>query len=168
MWNESINSDGIGYNNNMKTKSGFTIVELLIVIVIIGILAAITIVAYNGIQTRARDNVRKADIANLAKGIELYYAANGNYPMSAGWCTQYSGVSYLAAFTAELEPYMKNIPLDPLYKQTYQDYFYQNIGDTSYYLYAELEGEDRADDGLTGCARTGGLDNEYDYRYRSF
>ena len=37
-----------------KTKSGFTIVELLIVIVVIGILAAITIVAYNGIQSRAR------------------------------------------------------------------------------------------------------------------
>ena len=159
---------GFTRQKSVRFSGGFTIVELLIVIVVIGILAAITIVAYNSIQTRARDNVRKADIANLAKGIELYYAANGNYPMSSGWCTQYSGPSYLAAFTAEIEPYMKNIPLDPLYKQTYQDYFYQNIGDTSYYLYAELEGEDRTDDGLTGCTRTGGLDNEYDYRYRSF
>lgn len=38
-----------------KNKNGFTIVELLIVIVVIGILAAITIVAYNGIQNRAQD-----------------------------------------------------------------------------------------------------------------
>lgn len=41
-----------------KQNSGFTIVELLIVIVVIGILAAITIVAYNGVQQRARDMTR--------------------------------------------------------------------------------------------------------------
>jgi prepilin-type N-terminal cleavage/methylation domain-containing protein len=45
----------------LKTKSGFTIVELLIVIVVIGILAAITIVAYNGIQDRANDTSVKSD-----------------------------------------------------------------------------------------------------------
>lgn len=151
-----------------KRSTGFTIVELLIVIVVVGILAAITVVAYNTVQSRARDNVRKADIANLAKGIEQYYAVNGHYPMSSGWCTQYSGASYIAAFTAELEPYMKNIPLDPTYKQTHQDYFYRNFNDQSYYLYAELEGEDRADDGFSGCTRTGGIDNEYDYRYPAF
>ena len=45
----------------MKQR-GFTIVELLIVIVVIGVLAAITIVAYNGIQSRARDSARVSDI----------------------------------------------------------------------------------------------------------
>lgn len=63
-----------------KTKSGFTIVELLIVIVVIGILAAITIVAYNGIQGRARDTERTADIAQLHKALELFYAENNYYP----------------------------------------------------------------------------------------
>ena len=53
---------------------GFTIVELLIVIVIIGILAAITIVAYNGIQSRARETSLKSDLANVAKQIELFRA----------------------------------------------------------------------------------------------
>ncbi|MCA9336234.1 prepilin-type N-terminal cleavage/methylation domain-containing protein, partial [Candidatus Saccharibacteria bacterium] len=42
--------------------SGFTIVELLIVIVVLAILAAITIVAYNGIQQRSRDSIRKSDL----------------------------------------------------------------------------------------------------------
>ncbi len=63
-----------------KSSSGFTIVELLIVIVIIAILAAITIVAYNGIQGRARDNSRYADVKAIIKALELYKADNGTYP----------------------------------------------------------------------------------------
>jgi len=66
-----------------KTKSGFTIVEIIIVIVVIGILAAITIVAYNGIQQRSRDTQRKSDIAQVAKVLELYYTINGKYPSAA-------------------------------------------------------------------------------------
>lgn len=53
-------------NDNAK---GFTIVELLIVIVVIGILAAITIVAYNGIQDRARTTSRDADISQYYKAV---------------------------------------------------------------------------------------------------
>lgn len=52
-----------------KQQTGFTIVELLIVIVVIGILAAITIVAYNGIQSRAKAASRDSDIALINKAI---------------------------------------------------------------------------------------------------
>jgi prepilin-type N-terminal cleavage/methylation domain-containing protein len=58
----------------MKTitvKRGFTIVELLIVIVVIGILAAITIVAYNGIQNRAVETAVLSDLNTFQKQIEL-------------------------------------------------------------------------------------------------
>lgn len=61
-------------------QKGFTIVELLIVIVVIGILASITIVAFNGIQARARDNGRITKIKSIAKAIELYKIDNGRYP----------------------------------------------------------------------------------------
>lgn len=65
-----------------RTKSGFTIVELLIVIVVIAILAAITIVAYNGIQARARDNIRYSDVKAIMKSLEFYKIDNGRYPAS--------------------------------------------------------------------------------------
>jgi len=54
-----------------RKGSGFTIVELLIVIVIIGILAAITTVAYNGIQDRARQAKIKTDLSTIAQAISL-------------------------------------------------------------------------------------------------
>lgn len=61
---------------------GFTIVELLIVIVVIGILAAIVIVAFNGVQARANDTHRVSDVDKVKKFMELYYVKNGYYPGS--------------------------------------------------------------------------------------
>ena len=74
-------------------QKGFTIVELLIVIVVIAILAAITIVAYNGIQARAKDTVRKNDLAHLVKVTQLYATDKGDYAeincgaSGSGWLT---------------------------------------------------------------------------------
>lgn len=63
-------------------RKGFTIVELLIVIVVIGILAAITVVAYNGIQNRGNDAAVRADLSNFAKIMEIQKADIGTYPAS--------------------------------------------------------------------------------------
>lgn len=72
---------------NQRTQTGFTIVELLIVIVVIGILAAITIVAYNGVQGRANDTAIQSDLANIAKKLELYKADYAVYPAGAAQLT---------------------------------------------------------------------------------
>ncbi len=58
--------------NRTKTSStGFTIVELLIVIVVIGVLAAITVVAFNGVQDRAQQSKIDSDIATIVKAVHL-------------------------------------------------------------------------------------------------
>lgn len=62
-----------------KTK-GFTIVELLIVIVVIGILAAITIVAFNGVQQRAKNTQATSDLTNIKKAMLAYKARHGELP----------------------------------------------------------------------------------------
>ena len=63
-----------------KFQHGFTIVELLIVIVVIGILAAITITAYNGIQSRANDASIQSDLATSFKLLAISNITNGFYP----------------------------------------------------------------------------------------
>ena len=64
----------------MRRHTGFTIVELLIVIVVIAVLAAITVVAFNSVQQRARESVIKTDLSNAMKQMELAYAQAGAYP----------------------------------------------------------------------------------------
>ena len=65
-------------------KSGFTLVEMIMVVAVLAILVTISVVAYNGSQARSRDAKRKVDITNIVKALELYYADNGTYPITSG------------------------------------------------------------------------------------
>jgi len=154
-----------------KHQYGFTIVELLIVIVVIAILAAISIVAYNGVQQRGRDSQRKADLQAISKAVELFYVDNGRYPMGGtSWCTQISNTAngYKSGFQGAIAPYLAKISYDPKFEGTSKGYFYRKVTDDSYYLYAELESSDLADDGFGGCTRIASENNEYDYRVPAF
>lgn len=62
---------------------GFTIIELLIVIVVIGILAAISTIAYVGIQNRARDTAVKQSAFQLKTKVEAWQGQKGSYPTTA-------------------------------------------------------------------------------------
>ena len=66
----------------MQKTRGFTIVELLIVIVTISILAGIVIVSYNGVQTRAKLAKIQSDLKNVQKMVETYKTFNGTYPIT--------------------------------------------------------------------------------------
>lgn len=74
-----------------KRQEGFTIVELLIVIVVIGILAALVITTFTGIQQRARNTERETDIKAIHGQVEAYYAQNGRYPTLANMNDQAAG-----------------------------------------------------------------------------
>ncbi len=69
---------------SLKQRSkGFTIVELLIVIVVIAILATLVIVTFTGIQQKARDSQRQTDINAVDSHVEAFYAQYGYYPTLA-------------------------------------------------------------------------------------
>lgn len=104
---------------SLQYKKGFTIVELLIVIVVISILATISIVAYNGVQERARDSQRRGDVQAIVKALELYYIDNGRYPpgsgsttINTGWSTTADGS--WANLASLLRPYLATLPRDPI------------------------------------------------------
>ena len=130
-----------GTSRRKSRTAGFTIVELLIVIVVIGILATITIVAYNGIQQRARDTARKSDIATIQKALELYHIDNGGYPACSSAPYQPGGgrgscYSDSGGLVAALVPkYVNSLPIDPINNTDYRyRYFYgsKKTTDTSY------------------------------------
>lgn len=92
---------------DIKSKNqGFTIVELLIVVVVIAILAAITIVSYNGITNRANASAAKSTAATIQKKIELYQADQSVYPfaLSSMSATSDSDEAWYIAASTPLEP----------------------------------------------------------------
>jgi prepilin-type N-terminal cleavage/methylation domain-containing protein len=105
-----------------QRKAGFTIVELLIVVVVIAILAAISIVAYNGIQQRSKNSATISAVNSYVKLINLYIAGESAYPLASSTCLQVitgvcSGRS--ATMDANLQKY-GNLPND----QGYSDITY--------------------------------------------
>lgn len=107
-------------------KRGFTIVEVLIVIVVIAILATITIVAYNGMQARATDANNLASANAITKAIEMYKINNAGAPPV---CSGGNGTSCpIAAISSMFAPtYISQFPDDvsPAYRYVY-------VGTTDY------------------------------------
>jgi prepilin-type N-terminal cleavage/methylation domain-containing protein len=94
----------------ISKQKGFTIVELLIVIVVIGILAAITIVAYNGLQDRARSATLLSDLSSSAKQLKLDQATNNIFPATIA---EANGNKGLRASTGTTYSYTVNNAANP-------------------------------------------------------
>jgi general secretion pathway protein G len=126
----------------LKREGGFTLLELLIVIVIIGILAVLIIPNLVSGPQRARDSQRKSDLRNIKTALETYYNDNNTYPVTGGACQPDVGACLGTVFQAGSTPYMKTVPKDP--KGTVQ-YAYNPtctsspVVCTSYTLTATLE-----------------------------
>jgi prepilin-type N-terminal cleavage/methylation domain-containing protein len=114
---------------NNQRRNGFSLLELLVVIGIIGILVSVGTVAYRSAQERARDSRRRGDIEAVSKALEQFYADNLSYPLATD-CTGYG--AYLVGAT----------PSDP---QTGDDYVVDGdcaVDGSQFCVCALLESED--------------------------
>jgi len=90
-----------------KAKKGFTLIEMLIVIVIIGILAAALIPRLSSARGRANDVARKADLAQVATALVSYQIDRGQFPVCTAGCS-------LSQISGDLvTAWMSSIPEDP-------------------------------------------------------
>ncbi len=131
----------LGQLGKRRVNDGFTLVELLIVIAIIGVLSALATVNYIAVRQRARDGQRKADLLVIASAVEQYRGDAGNYPTLSG---SFSLAPCNQPFTSSDNSitYLKKIPCDPLNSsQTFNtgNYVYLNSTGSDYSLIACLE-----------------------------
>lgn len=91
----------------MTKKKGFTLIELLVVVAIIGLLATLSVVAFNMARAKTRDTRRVSDIKQLQTALAMYYSDNNGYPVTSAFV---SGSSLSSGSTT----YMAKIPTPPL------------------------------------------------------
>ena len=129
--------------NSLKFKRGFTLVEILIVIAIIGILASIALIGLGGSRVKARDAKRISEVRQIQTALELYLNRCGYYPGPANcagvlWTAASAPTDWSATVTAlEGDASITNIPAkDP----SGQDYIYGvSVDGQSYIIGAKLE-----------------------------
>lgn len=151
-------------------KKGFTLIEILITLSIIGLLATISIFGIAGARESARDAKRKADLQNIRSAFELYYSDCGQYPppVSSKVPTSITSGSYTSpparpvSCPSNVSPsvqnvYLTDVPNDPLGNVSY-DYLRPSL--SSYVLCAHLEGgETTADSACSGLTCANGVCN---------
>lgn len=96
----------------MPKKSGFTLVELLITISIIGVLSAIGLVVFSNVLKQGRDAKRQSDLRAIQSALEQYYADQGYYPKKSDITTD--GVLSTGNLSTGGKIYLNTIPADPI------------------------------------------------------
>lgn len=100
------------------SRKGFTLVELLVVISIVGLLSTIAVVSLSTVRKQSRNTKRNADVKQLVTAFSLGLDAGGTYPSTGGdaWkCISTACTNYLSSNTVDafFQPFMPNKPTDP-------------------------------------------------------
>lgn len=120
------------------THQGFTLLELLIVISLVGIIAAGLLTILNPLEqlSKAGDAKRKTDLSVIQKALEQYYQDNGSYPPSSSGKIQYNGQDLVWGSSA-FGTYLQRLPQDGTAGKTYA--YYSTVSGDSFWLFASLD-----------------------------
>jgi len=113
------------YNRIYRKDKGFTLVELMVVIIILAVLTGIAIPSYLALRNRARIQATRAEMQNIATAIAVYEADTGLFPIG-------DDIGDLAGLLeAGADPYMANVPLVDAWDAAYD---YDSVAGASYVL----------------------------------
>jgi type II secretory pathway pseudopilin PulG len=167
-----------------RRTAAFTIVELLVIIGVIGVLSTVGLVAYNGVQARARDTTRMSDLDRVADALAVYESENATYLEAGsgcgangngqGWLT-YEGGAYVKSITNCLkdagylpdtvkDPSGGNGTSTPASGYAYMKYHCGSGASKRAFVYAKLERTPQSATATDGtCSDT--LDTSYGMNY---
>lgn len=119
---------------NLQSRKGFTLIEILVVIAIIGLLASVILVGLGAFRSRGRDARRIADLRGTQNALELYYSKEQRYPDAANWAALVTALTGAGIGVSTIS----NDPLNP--SDSTKTYSYGISSDKqNYVLAATLE-----------------------------
>ncbi|PIY68596.1 hypothetical protein COY90_05150 [Candidatus Roizmanbacteria bacterium CG_4_10_14_0_8_um_filter_39_9] len=136
----------------MHIRRGFTFIEILVVVTIIGIITAVGTLSYSSIMKQSRDAKRKGDLEQIRAAVEMYKSSTNKYPIKLDGIVP---TAFCSTTDCSGEVYLSTSPKDPV-PATYR-YYYYSLDGLSYTIGASLEIQPETGLKCGNCYATGSL-----------